>query len=87
MKRCLSNESIANKQHIRPSLVKKALEKLVGINPFYKQIRLDDFWEDISKESDPELREFLTDKKTKSEAVEGRDSKEDADSTNFIIEN
>ena len=58
LKQCLSDKSVVNKQHIRPSLVNKALEKLVEINPFYKQVRLDNSWEDLSKESDPELLEL-----------------------------
>ena len=34
LKQLLSHKSVASKQHIRPSLVNKALEKLV--DPFYK---------------------------------------------------
>ena len=36
LKRCLSDKSVVNKQHIRPSLVHKSLERLVKINPVYK---------------------------------------------------
>ena len=58
------------------------MEKLVEINPFYKQVRLDNSWEDISKESDPDLWELLTDEKAKSKTVEEIDREEDIDSSN-----
>ena len=61
LKRRLSDTSFVNKQNIRPALVNKALEKLVEINPFYKNVRIDDTWEDVSEESDPVLWNILTD--------------------------
>ena len=87
LKRRSSDKSVVNKQHIRPSLVNKALEKLIEINPFYRQVRLDNSWEDISKESDPELWELLTDEKAKSKTVEETDSEEDVGSSNNTTEN
>ena len=38
----LSDTSFVNKQNIRPALVNKALEKLVEIDPFYKNVRIVD---------------------------------------------
>ena len=87
LKQLLSDKSVANKQHIRPSLVNKALEKLVEINPFYKYDGLNNSWEDVSKESDQELWELLADEKVKSKTVEETDSEEDVDSSNNTIEN
>ena len=54
-----------NKQNTRPALVNKALEKLVEINPFYKNVHIDDTWEDVSEESDPVLWTILTDENAK----------------------
>ena len=87
LKQLLSDKSVANKQHIRPSLVNKALEKLVEINPFYKYDGLNNSWEDVSKESDQELWELLADEKVKSKTVEETGSEEDVDSSNNTIEN
>ena len=42
LKRRLSDISYVNKQNIRPILVNKALEKLIGINPFYCSVCIDD---------------------------------------------
>ena len=42
-----------------------ALTKLTEINPFYKDISIDDDWADISEQSDPELWKLLTDKDAK----------------------
>lgn len=41
LKQRLSEESFVNKQHIRRSVVSKALENEVKINTFYKQVLLD----------------------------------------------
>ena len=87
LKQLLSHKSVASKQHIRPSLVNKALEKLVEISPFYKYNGLNNSWEDVSKESDQELWELLADEKVKSKTVEETDSEEDVDSSNNTIEN
>ena len=65
LKRRLSDTSFVNKQNIRPALVNKALEKLVEINSFYKDVRIDDTWEDLSEESDPGLWNILTDENAK----------------------
>ena len=87
LKQLLSHKSVASKQHIRPSLVNKTLEKLVEINPFYKYDGLNNSWEDVSKESDQELWELLADEKVKSKTVEETDSEDDVDSSNNTIEN
>ena len=57
----LSDTSYVNKQNIRPILVNKALEKLVEINPFYHNVRIDDSWATVSQEIDPLLWSTLTD--------------------------
>ena len=65
--------------------MKKKLEKLVEIKPFFKEVRLANSWEeDTSKEYDPELWKLLTDEKAKakSKTVEVTDSEEDVDSSN-----
>ena len=63
LKQRLSEESFVNKQHIRRSVVSKALENEVKINTFYKQVLLDNAWEDISKKYDLEFWELLTDER------------------------
>ena len=65
LKRRLSDLSAFNKQNIRPAFVTRALEKLVEINPFYKDVISDTLWEDKNKESDPELWTLLTDANAK----------------------
>ena len=37
----LSDTSVVNKQNILPAAVTRALEKLIEINPFYKDVRID----------------------------------------------
>ena len=87
LKQDLSDKSVFNKQHIRPSLVSKALEKLVENKPFFQQVCLVNSWEDISKESDPQLWELLTDVKPKSKTVEETDNEGDVYSSNNTTEN
>ena len=60
LKRRLSDTNYLNKQNIRPILVNKALEKLVEINPFYHNVRIDDSWATVSQETDPLLWSALT---------------------------
>ena len=60
LKRRLSDRSYVNRQNVRPALVNKALEKLVEINPLYKNVTIDKAWEDVSEETDPELWNLLT---------------------------
>ena len=47
LKRRLSDRSYVNKQNVRPALVNKALDKLVEINPFYRNVRIDNTWENV----------------------------------------
>ena len=61
LKRRLTDKSSVNEQKIHPASVNKALEKLIEINPFYKNVKIDDEWADFSEEIDPELWEGLTD--------------------------
>ena len=43
----------------------KALRKLKEINPHYENVTIDDSWDDVSKQSDPELWKLLTDENAK----------------------
>ena len=63
LKRRLTDKSAVNKQNDRPAFVTKALEKLVEINPFYKNVIPNLRWKDESLRSDPELWSLLTDRK------------------------
>ena len=49
LKRRLTDISTVNKQHIRPAFVNQALEKLVEVNPFYRDVRIDESWADDSE--------------------------------------
>ena len=49
---------------MRPAAVNTALKKLTEINPFYKDVSIDNEWEGLSEHSDPELWKFLTYEKT-----------------------
>ena len=51
----LTDKSTVNKQHIRPVAFNRTLVKLIKINPFYKDISIDNECEDLSEQSDPEL--------------------------------
>lgn len=65
LKRRLTDTSVVNKQNIRPAFVTTALQKLVEINPFYKNVISDGMWENTSQQSDPELWTLLTDENAK----------------------
>ena len=86
LKRRLNDKSVVNKQHLRPSVAKTALKKLVEIKIFYKKGCLDNSGEDINKKSDPELWKLLTDGKVKFKTIEEPDSEEDVSSTNSTTE-
>ena len=60
LKRRLSNSHFVNRQNIRPTLVNKALNKLKGVNPLYKDVHIDETWESVSKENDLSLWKMLT---------------------------
>ena len=70
----MTDKSTVNKQHIRPAAVNRALIKLIEINPFYKDISIDNEWEDLSEQSDPELWKPLTDENTSTDNDEVTDS-------------
>ena len=76
LKRRLSDKSAVNKQHIRPAAINRALRKLIEINPFYKDVSIDDQWENVSEQSDPELWKLLTDENV---AQEKNDDETDSD--------
>ena len=87
LKRRLSDTSIVNKQHIRPAFVNRALEKLVEVNPFYKDVRIDNSWEDISEESDPDFWKLLTDRNAKFQNDDETDSDDEIDGNDHVHEN
>ena len=60
LKRRLTDKSVVNKQQIRPTLVKAALQKLAQINPFYSNIIIHNEWEDLSGQPDVVLWKLLT---------------------------
>ena len=47
--------------NIRPALVNRALEKLIEVNHFYKDVTSNPTWENDSQEFDPQLWSMLTD--------------------------
>lgn len=83
----LSNKNVINKQYIRPSLVNKTLENWLRWAHSIKQVRPNNAWEDMSKRCDPELREPLINKKSKSKVIGETDSERDVGSSNFMVEN
>ena len=49
LKRRLCDKIAVNKQQIRPAFVNRALEKLIEINPFYKNVIVDNDWKNVSE--------------------------------------
>ena len=87
LKRRLSDKSAVNKQHVRPAAVNRALKKLTEINPFYKDVSIDNEWADVSEQSDPELWNLLTDENaTSNENDDQTDSDEDIDGNDHVKE-
>ena len=76
MKRRLSDSHFVNRQNIRPALVNKALDKLKEVNPLYKDVRIDETWESVSKENDPSLWNMLTNENAENDELE-TDSEDD----------
>ena len=60
LKRRLSDRGAIHKQNINPKNVNEALEKLVNVNPLYANVRIDNSWESLSKDSDPVTWNMLT---------------------------
>lgn len=60
LKHQLTGKSLVNKQQINPVFVSRALEKLSEINLFYKNVTVNNKWEDISIQSDTDLWKLLT---------------------------
>ena len=85
LKRRLSDKGSVHKQNINPSNVNKALEKLIEINPFYADIRIDDSWEHVSQENDPETWDMLTNPNAECQNYE-TDSDEELERTRHEIE-
>ena len=54
LKRRLSDTGAYHQQNINAANVNMALEKLIEINPFWRDVKVDSTWENISRETDPE---------------------------------
>jgi len=61
LKRRLTDIKTVDKMNIRPALVNRALEKLIEVNHFYKDVTSNPTWENDSQEFDPQLWSMLTD--------------------------
>ena len=86
LKRRLSNRGYVDKQVIRPGLVYRALAKLVEVNPLHQNIQLNMSWENVSQDSNPELRNILTDENHKHVEGEIDDSDEDIEGNDHAYE-
>ena len=60
LKRGLSDKSAVYKQQIRPAFAYRALAKLIEINPFYKDVIVDNDQKNVSEQSDLEFWKLLT---------------------------
>ena len=60
LKRRLSDKSAVYKQQIHPAFAYRALAKLIEINPFYKDVIVDNDWKNVSEQSDLEFWKLLT---------------------------
>ena len=60
LKRRLSDSGAYHQQNINATNVNAALDKLIEINPFYKNVRIDSTWENVSRETDPDTWNLLT---------------------------
>ena len=60
LKRRLTDKSNFCKQNISPANVNLALQKLSEINPLYSGVTINDEWEQLNEENDPELWQLLT---------------------------
>ena len=60
LKRRLSDSHAYHQQNINATNVNAALDKLIEINPFYRNVRIDKTWETVSRETDPETWNLLT---------------------------
>ena len=60
LKRRLSDSHAYHTQNINVANVNAALEKIIEINAFYADVKIDESWEAFSKETDPETWNLLT---------------------------
>jgi hypothetical protein len=60
LKRRLSDSGAYHQQNINVSNVNAALEKLMEINEFWGDVKIDETWENVSKATDPETWNLLT---------------------------
>ena len=86
LKRRLSDKSYYRKQNIRPAKVNRALNKLKEINHFYRSVTVDNSWENVSQESDPELWDLLTNENAKPDKPDIIDSDEEIEGNNTALE-
>ena len=86
LKRRLSDRSYYCKQNIWPAKVNKALEKLREINPFYRTVKVDNSWENISQESDSELWDILTNENAKHDKADIVDSDKEIEGDDSAVQ-
>ena len=83
----MSDKSAVNKQQIRSAFVNRALAKLIEINPFYKNVIVDNDWKNVSEQSDPEFWKLLTDDNGKKINIDYQtDSDDDVEVNNKLKE-
>ena len=87
LKHRLSDKSAFNKQQIRPAFVNRALAKLIEINPFYKNVIVDNDWKNVSEQSDPEFWKLMTNDNSKEFSIDHQtDSDDDIEGNNKLKE-
>ena len=87
LKRRLSDKSAVNKQQICPAFVNRALAKLIEVNPFYKNVIVDNDWRNVSEQSDPEFWKLLTNDNAKEFNIDDQtDSDDDTEGNNKLKE-
>ena len=87
LKRRLSDKSAVNKQQICPAFVNRALAKLIEVNPFYKNVIVNNDWRNVSEQSDPEFWKLLTSDNAKEFNIDDQtDSDDDIEVNNKLTE-
>ena len=87
LKRRLCDKNAVNKQQIRQAFVNRALAKLIEINPFYKNVIVDNDWKNVSEQSDPEFRKLLNNGNGKEFNIDDQtDSDDDIEGNNKLKE-
>ena len=87
LKRWLSDKSAVNKHQIRLAFVNRVLAKLIEINPFYKNVIVDNDWKNVSEQSDPEFWKLLMNGNSKEFNIDYQtDSDDDTEGNNKLKE-